>query len=72
MFDADHEFAEDLRRKGWFASIESSPSVATTPGFLDEYTRICEAAAPMTALPLQRPRPRVLIALLVFPTLPGD
>jgi uncharacterized protein (TIGR02453 family) len=47
IFDAEHEFSEDLRRKGWFASIELSPDVAITPGFLDEYTRICAAAAPM-------------------------
>jgi uncharacterized protein (TIGR02453 family) len=43
----EHEFAEDLRRKGWFGSIEMGQNVATREGFLDEYTHICEAAAPL-------------------------
>jgi uncharacterized protein (TIGR02453 family) len=46
-FDPEHEFADDLRRKGWFAGIEYSVDVATTPGFLDTYAQLCEAAAPM-------------------------
>jgi uncharacterized protein (TIGR02453 family) len=48
-FPADHEFADDLRRKGWVASIELSQEAATTPGFLDEFTRRCAAAAPLMA-----------------------
>jgi uncharacterized protein (TIGR02453 family) len=57
-FDPDHEFSDDLRRKGWTASIELSQQIATTPGFLDVYTGICEDAAPMmrflcTALDLE-------------------
>ena len=46
-FDPDHEFGDDLRRKGWVASIELDREIATTPGFLDVYTGICEDAAPM-------------------------
>jgi uncharacterized protein (TIGR02453 family) len=57
-FDPDHEFSDDLRRKGWTASIELTQQIATTPGFLDVYTGICEDAAPMmrflcTALDLE-------------------
>ena len=46
-FDGDHEFSDDLRRKGWVASVELDRQIATTPGFLDVYTGICEDAAPM-------------------------
>jgi uncharacterized protein (TIGR02453 family) len=46
-FDRDHEHSDDLRRKGWFGSVTLSEKTATTPGFLDEYTRICEAGAPL-------------------------
>jgi uncharacterized protein (TIGR02453 family) len=46
-FDASFEFADDLRRKDYFGWAELSEEQATTPGFLDEYTRVCEAAAPL-------------------------
>jgi uncharacterized protein (TIGR02453 family) len=46
-FDRDHEHADDLRRKGWFGRTVLDQRIATTPGFLDEYTRICEAGAPL-------------------------
>ena len=46
-FDRDHEFGDDLRRKGWVGSLTLDQAVATTPGFLDEYTRICEELAPL-------------------------
>jgi uncharacterized protein (TIGR02453 family) len=45
--DRDHELGDDLRRKGWFASTEIDQLTATTAGFLDEYTRICEGIAPL-------------------------
>ena len=48
-FPSDHEFAGDLRRKGWVASLELGQEAATTPGFLDEFTRTCTAAAPLMA-----------------------
>jgi|SRR5215216_4210717 len=46
-FDPGHEFADDLRRRDYFGWAELSEEIATRPGFLDEYTRICEAAAPL-------------------------
>jgi uncharacterized protein (DUF2461 family) len=44
---ADHEFADDFRRRDYFGWAETSEKVATADGFLDEYTRMCEAAAPL-------------------------
>ena len=46
-FDPDHEFAEDLKRKDYFGWAQLSEEAATAPGFLDEYTRICEAGVPL-------------------------
>ena len=46
-FDREHEFADDLRRKGWVGSTSLTQKTATTPGFLDEYTQICEGVAPL-------------------------
>jgi uncharacterized protein (TIGR02453 family) len=46
-FSADHEFADDLRRRDYFGWAEWDEGVATTAGFLDEYTRTCEAAVPL-------------------------
>jgi len=46
-FDASFEFADDLRRRDYFGWAELSEKAATTPGFLDEYTRVCESAAPL-------------------------
>jgi uncharacterized protein (TIGR02453 family) len=46
-FDSGHEFADDLRRKDYFGWAKLSESSATQPGFLDEYTRICEAGVPL-------------------------
>jgi uncharacterized protein (TIGR02453 family) len=46
-FDPSFEFADDLRRKDYFGWAELSEEKATTPGFLDEYTRVCEAAVPL-------------------------
>jgi uncharacterized protein (TIGR02453 family) len=48
-FDRDHELADDIRRKGWVGSATLDQATATTPGFLDEYTRVCEAGAPLIA-----------------------
>jgi uncharacterized protein (TIGR02453 family) len=44
---ADHEFADDFRRRDYFGWAEMSEKIATADGFLDEYTRTCEAAAPL-------------------------
>jgi uncharacterized protein (TIGR02453 family) len=46
-FDPSFEFADDLRRRDYFGWAELSEKKATTPGFLDEYTRVCESAAPL-------------------------
>lgn len=45
--DAEHPFADDLRRKDFFGSARLSESDVVAPGFIDEYTRICRAAAPL-------------------------
>jgi uncharacterized protein (TIGR02453 family) len=44
---ADHEFADDFRRRDYFGWAELSEQAATADGFLDEYTRVCEGAAPL-------------------------
>ena len=44
--DPDHPFAHDLKRKDFFASARLAPSDVVAPGFVDEYTRLCQAAAP--------------------------
>ena len=44
---ADHEFADDFRRRDYFGWGETTEKIATADGFLDEYTRMCEAAAPL-------------------------
>ena len=46
-FPADHELADDLRRRSFFGWAELSEGIATGPAFLDEYTRICAAGAPL-------------------------
>jgi uncharacterized protein (TIGR02453 family) len=46
-FDKEHPHAEDLKRKDFFAVVSLSEEDATAPGFLDQYTRVCESAAPL-------------------------
>jgi uncharacterized protein (TIGR02453 family) len=46
-FPADHPLADDLRRRSYFGWAQLSEDIATAPAFLDEYTRICEAGAPL-------------------------
>src|SRR5215831_6494321 len=45
--DPDHPFADDLRRKDFFASARLAQSDVVTPRFIDEYARLCQAAAPL-------------------------
>jgi len=45
--DADHPFADDLRRKDFFGSARLGEDDAVAPGFVDEYAEICKAAAPL-------------------------
>src|SRR5262245_14681828 len=44
--DPEHRLAGDLKRKDFFGGARLSESDAIAPGFLDEYSRICRAAAP--------------------------
>jgi uncharacterized protein (TIGR02453 family) len=48
--DPDHPFADDLKRKDFFASTRLSLSDVVAPGLVDEYARLCQAAAPFTHL----------------------
>jgi len=45
--DPDHPFAHDLKRKDFFASARLAPSDVVAPGLVDEYARLCKAAAPL-------------------------
>jgi uncharacterized protein (TIGR02453 family) len=45
--DADHALADDLKRKDFFASTRLGRSDVIAPGFVDEYARISNAAAPL-------------------------
>ena len=45
--DADHPFADDLRRKDFFGWARLTPDDVVAPGFIDEYAAICRAAAPL-------------------------
>jgi uncharacterized protein (TIGR02453 family) len=45
--DPEHRFADDLRRKDFFGSTRLSEEDVLAPGFVDEYARVCRAAAPL-------------------------
>jgi uncharacterized protein (TIGR02453 family) len=45
--DPEHPFADDLRRKDFFASTRLSEGDVLSSGFIDEYARLCRAAAPL-------------------------
>jgi uncharacterized protein (TIGR02453 family) len=45
--DKEHPLAEDLKRKDFFGWAHLKPSDVVAPGFVDEYARICRAAAPL-------------------------
>jgi uncharacterized protein (TIGR02453 family) len=45
--DAEHPLADDLKRKDFFGSTRLSDKDVLAPGFVDEYARICRAAAPL-------------------------
>jgi uncharacterized protein (TIGR02453 family) len=45
--DADHQYADDLRRKDYFGWARLSDDEVVAPGFVDEYARICRTAAPL-------------------------
>jgi uncharacterized protein (TIGR02453 family) len=46
-FDKDHEFADDLRLKGFVGYASMNEEVALAPDFLDRYTSLCTAGAPL-------------------------
>jgi uncharacterized protein (TIGR02453 family) len=43
--DPEHPFADDLKRKDFFGWARLSEADVVAPGFVDEYARICRAAA---------------------------
>src|SRR5215831_2122846 len=45
--DPAHPFADDLKRKDFFGWARLSERDVVAPGFVDEYARICRAAAPL-------------------------
>ena len=45
--DAEHAFADDLRRKDFFGWARLDEDEVVAPGFVDEYAGICRAAAPL-------------------------
>ena len=47
-YDPEHPFLEDLRRKDFIAVTNFAEKDATSPGFLDDFAKMCRAAAPMT------------------------
>jgi uncharacterized protein (TIGR02453 family) len=46
-FDSAHPLIDDLKRKDFFGWARLSERDAIAPGFLDEYERVCVAAAPL-------------------------
>jgi uncharacterized protein (TIGR02453 family) len=45
--DAQHPLADDLKRKDFFGSTRLTEEAVLAPGFVEEYARICRAAAPL-------------------------
>jgi uncharacterized protein (TIGR02453 family) len=45
--DQEHVFADDLRRKDFFGWARLSESDVVAPRFVEEYARVCRAAAPL-------------------------
>jgi uncharacterized protein (TIGR02453 family) len=45
--DPEHPLAEDLKRKDFFGWARLTENDVLAPGFVDEYGRICRAAAPL-------------------------
>jgi uncharacterized protein (TIGR02453 family) len=45
--DPEHPFADDLKRKDFFGWARLEEGDVLAPGFVDEYARICRAAAPL-------------------------
>jgi uncharacterized protein (TIGR02453 family) len=45
--DAEHPFADDLKRKDFFGWARLSEDDVVAPGFVGEYARICRGAVPL-------------------------
>jgi uncharacterized protein (TIGR02453 family) len=45
--DAEHPYAEDLKRKDFFGSRRLNDDDVVAPGFVEKYARVCRAAAPL-------------------------
>jgi uncharacterized protein (TIGR02453 family) len=45
--DPEHPLADDLKRKDFFAWTRLGEEDVVTPGFVDQYARICRDAAPL-------------------------
>src|SRR5262249_1006715 len=45
--DPEHPFADDLKRKDFFASALLDESDVVAPGFVDDYARLCRGTAPL-------------------------
>jgi uncharacterized protein (TIGR02453 family) len=46
-YEADHPFADDLRRKDFIAGTSLTQKQVTSHGFVDEFTGLCREGAPM-------------------------
>lgn len=44
-YDADHPYIDDLRRKDFTAGTRLTQKQVTSPGFIDDYARMCKAAS---------------------------
>jgi uncharacterized protein (TIGR02453 family) len=45
-YDPDHPYVDDLRRRDFTAGARLTQKQVTSPGFVDEYARMCKAASP--------------------------
>lgn len=48
-FDPEHPLLDDLKRKDFIATANLTQKLVTSPGFLQEYARLCKVAAPFMA-----------------------
>ncbi len=46
-YDPEHPLIDDLKRKDFFGLSTLTQKTATSPGFLDEYERLCRAGWPL-------------------------
>jgi uncharacterized protein (TIGR02453 family) len=46
-FDPDHPLVEDLKRKDFIGTVELTQKAVTSPGFLQEFAKLCRAGSPL-------------------------